>query len=125
MFISNFARSAKNPKAVAISRGRPGWYKGRVYEKLAPPWRLVKMKDRGLFTRKYYEAVLNHLDPGQVAAELGDDAVLLCWEKPGEFCHRMIVADWLEQSLGIKIPEWPGWEGGEEEPEGTPQYNLF
>ena len=91
--------------AVAISRGIPEWYKGRVYKALAPSWELVRIKDTEEYTRRYRNAVLNRLDPKKVYKDLGDDAILLCWEKPDEFCHRRLVAEWLEEALGIKIPE--------------------
>jgi hypothetical protein len=48
--------------------------------------------------------VLSKLDPKQVAAEL-DGCILLCYEKDSTFCHRRIVAEWLEAALGIKVPE--------------------
>jgi hypothetical protein len=31
---------------------------------------------------------------------------MLCWEKPGEGCHRRICAEWLETALGIVVPEF-------------------
>jgi hypothetical protein len=31
---------------------------------------------------------------------------LLCWEAPGKFCHRRLVAAWLEDALGIDVPEY-------------------
>ena len=34
-----------------------------------------------------------------------DDIILLCYEEPGEFCHRRLVADYLELMTGIYIPE--------------------
>ncbi len=41
----------------------------------------------------------------KVIEELGHNPVLLCWEKPGDFCHRMVVADWLRNSAGIEVRE--------------------
>lgn len=38
------------------------------------------------------------------ASEL-DGCVLLCHEKDSTYCHRRIVAEWLEVALGIKVPE--------------------
>jgi len=29
-------------------------------------------------------------------------------EQPGEFCHRRLVAAWLEEVLEIAVPELPG-----------------
>lgn len=104
MKTSNFARNGRHPKAVAISRGVPKWYKGRRYLKLAPSWELIKIEDPQ-FTKLYYRYILDRLDPKKVYKELGQDAILLCWEKPGEFCHRRVVARWLEEKLGIEVPE--------------------
>jgi hypothetical protein len=30
---------------------------------------------------------------------------MLCWESFNVRCHRRLVAEWLEQALGIEIPE--------------------
>jgi uncharacterized protein (DUF488 family) len=57
------------------------------------------------FERLYRKYVLSPLDPARVAADLGEAAVLLCFEKDGDFCHRQIVARWFEESLGISVPE--------------------
>ena len=91
--------------AVAISRGVPQWYRGRAYKALAPPWDLLRIEDEEEYTRRYKREVLSRLDPQKVLEDLGDDAILLCWEKPGEFCHRRLVAEWLEEALGIEVPE--------------------
>lgn len=61
--------------------------------------------DEDEYTRLYQEEVLSKLDPGEVYAELGDDAILLCWERPGAFCHRQLVAGWFEEKLGASVPE--------------------
>ena len=105
MQTSNFARSANDPNAVAISQGIPRWYKGRRYPRLAPSWELIRIEEKELFTALYRKNVLDKLDPQEVYADLGEDAVLLCWESPGKFCHRRIVAEWLEKALKITIPE--------------------
>ncbi len=106
MQTSNFARNSKHPNAVSISQGAPWWYKGRRYMPLAPSRELIKLvEDESLYRRLYYEQVLSRLDPKQTYSELGPDAIMLCWESPGKFCHRRLVAEWLENALGIKIDE--------------------
>lgn len=52
----------------------------------------------------YYEQVLSELDPEDIYKKL-DNSVLLCYEENTEFCHRHIVAAWLEILLDIKVPE--------------------
>jgi len=44
------------------------------------------------------------LDPNHLAKRLEEGAILLCWEKPGEFRHRQLVADWL-WAAGHKVTE--------------------
>jgi hypothetical protein len=101
---SNFAKSAKHRDAVAISRGVPRFYKGRRYLALAPPRWLLKAKDPELFDQEYRKQ-LDALDARQVAEELGPNAILLCWESFNVRCHRRLVAEWLEEKLGIVVPE--------------------
>jgi hypothetical protein len=101
---SNFAKSANHPDAVAISQGVPRWYKGRRYIPLAPPRSLLKAKDPELFDREYHK-LLDSLDTKKVAEELGPNAIMLCWESFNVRCHRRLVAEWLEEKLGIIVPE--------------------
>ena len=30
----------------------------------------------------------------------------MCYEKPGDFCHRHLVADWLESNFGWRVDEY-------------------
>jgi len=97
---------------VGISQSIPKYLKGkiRVYKPLCPPWSLISASKNGEITESQYEEaytsiILNNLSPEKVYQELGHDAVLLCWEQSGKFCHRHIVAKWLSGNLGIKINE--------------------
>ncbi|MGZ4303127.1 MAG: DUF488 family protein [Gaiellaceae bacterium] len=35
----------------------------------------------------------------------GRGLVLLCFEKPGQFCHRRVLAEWWEEQTGQHVPE--------------------
>ena len=36
-----------------------------------------------------------------------DKVILLCYEKPTDFCHRHLVADWINKHKGANfIVEW-------------------
>lgn len=113
MQTSYFARYKKE-NAVSIALSTPDWFQERRYEKLAPkPWFLAKYKEDGdveYYKEHYYKEVLSKLNAKEVYAELGEDAVLLCWETPEEFCHRHLVAEWLERELGIKVVEYDYFE---------------
>jgi hypothetical protein len=102
--------AAADPHAVAICRGVPRWFKGRIYDPLRPSWKLLQEAKDGTishedYERRYRAEVLAALDPARVRQELGDDAILLCWERPDAPCHRRLVARWLEEALGIEVPE--------------------
>jgi uncharacterized protein (DUF488 family) len=109
MKTSYYSKNAEHPNAVSIAGKCPQWYKGKEYKKLAPKYwffkKYKKDKDEEFYTKHYYEEVLNTLDPKEVYKELGEDAVILCWEASDKFCHRHIVAEWLSLSLGIEIKE--------------------
>ena len=44
------------------------------------------------------------MDPKEVYNNL-NNCILLCYEEGTNFCHRYIVAYWLEITLGIKVDE--------------------
>ncbi len=100
----------KGYRFVSIARFAKFW-DGDTYQKLAPPADIIKIKDEKLYEKIYYEKVLSKLNPQQVYDELGENAVLLCYEKFADiengitFCHRRMVAKWLEDNLGVKVDE--------------------
>ena len=57
-----------------------------------------------------YAQQLAALDPERVWHELHAlaapaEPIILCWELPGQPCHRLRVARWLEEQLGVSVPE--------------------
>ena len=61
------------------------------------------------YIRSYYETILKDLDVRELLYELedrfGNNIILLCHEDISEFCHRRILADYIELQIGIYIPE--------------------
>ena len=114
MYTGYFGAAKKYParfRLISIARFSRFW-QGDKYIKLAPPPELLKIDDRELYQRLYVEKVLGCLDPREIYADLGDSAVLLCYEKCADvrqglsFCHRRIVAQWLEEHIdGLRVDE--------------------
>lgn len=108
MQTSYFAKY-KGDHGVCIAIRAPKGVECKCYPALAPKnWFLRKFKEdlnEDFYTARYTELVLDKLDPKEVYKDLGPDAVLLCWEGSGKFCHRHIVARWLEKHLNITIKE--------------------
>lgn len=107
IFTSNFKIAGHLPQAVAISRGIPRGWQGRRYTALAPPRDLIKIMEPEKFIPLYRAQVLDQLDPMQVIREMGgDNFIMLCFEPPGEFCHRRVVAAWLRKHTGVLVEEF-------------------
>ncbi|HMB31329.1 MAG TPA: hypothetical protein VKN82_05860 [Desulfohalobiaceae bacterium] len=116
---SYFANINYLTNPVSIARSEPKWFiasfkEPPVYKKLAPSWSLIGKSKQGKISLEeyidiYYQSVLKGTDPFIVITELilnfGAELTLICWEKPGNFCHRRLVATWLEENTGLFIPE--------------------
>ena len=118
MFTSYFAKSAEASNTVAICAKVPDWYKGPHYRQVAPSYSIFaeykKTGDSDLYTGRFYAEVLHKLNASEVYHDLwrlADDPILLCYEKPSEFCHRHLVANWLTEELGIIINELESRKG--------------
>lgn len=103
-YFGNVRNLPEELEPVGIARGTPRGFKGRSVKSLAPTWDMLKLSREEYDER--FDAILAGLDPRAVYEELGDRAVLLCWEQPGVWCHRRRVAEWLETELGLVIPEY-------------------
>lgn len=72
----------------------------RMFKQLAPSWDiLLPYKageiDKEEYTRRFTQDILNELNPHQIYNQLGEDAVLLCYEHPSDFCHGHLVSEWF------------------------------
>lgn len=111
MFTSYYAKHATDRNAVAISVKPPSWYVGVTYPILAPTWELVAAIKNGSISEVEYAVEYLKIikkrgaSPYRTLADLGDNAILLCYEKPEDFCHRHIVAWWIERELGTPVLE--------------------
>ena len=109
MKTSYFSKSGNLPNAISIARGSPTWFNGNIYLPLAPSWDLIRTykqnKNEQKYVERYEQEVLKQLDPIKVYNELGQNAILLCWEKSKDFCHRHLVAKWFQDNLKIEITE--------------------
>ena len=106
---------------VSIARYPMRGYAGQRFIKLAPSVALFRGSRDGVisdeeYTRQFKADVLTKLDPVTVARDL-DGCVLMCWEPPGEFCHRRLVAEWLEAATGQEVPEFDTATGQEKQAE--------
>ncbi len=105
----------KNTLAISGNKGASENYIGDSYPALAPrlkmwlEWhnninKLSKEENIDFYINRYYEEVLKKLNPEELKIIL-EHKILVCYEEYNEFCHRQIVAAWLELNLDIEVPE--------------------
>ena len=124
IYTSYFAKLKSLPDnivPISICGKAPDWYKGLQYKKLAPKYDFfMKWKenhDNDYYIKCFNEQVLDEFKTEVIVAELSrmagesnnnfEHICLICYEKPSDFCHRHLVADWLNEE-GFRCEEWSG-----------------
>lgn len=132
IYTSYFAQLKNLPKNVfpiSICAKAPDWYQGVQYKKLAPKYGFFmewkKTHDNDYYIEHFNSEVLDTLSIETVLMEINwslptyikDELTvpiwksedwhiaLICYEKPSDFCHRHLVADWFQKN-GIPCVEW-------------------
>lgn len=120
IFTSYFARikhihqQSPDIEFISISRFPPKFYTGLEYLPLAPSAELlteVKHTNNIEHYTEVFNAYLNSLNPSSVISDLyemsgGKNVCLVCYEKPGDFCHRHLVSKFLSPHLNSPISEY-------------------
>ena len=117
-YFANLKNIPENITPIAICRFPPkSWYGTRAYT-LIPTLKALKdyqnTGDEETFRKRYFEGI-DGLDAKLLANILAQmnpnsdthDVVLVCYEGPGKFCHRHLVAEWFNAN-GIECKEWEG-----------------
>ena len=120
--------NAKSGNLVSITGdGGNAWgYFGPAYKKLAPKLYLWEYYDKNpdnlseeelidWYIKEYYNLRLKGLNGydflDSLKYQFGEKIILLCHELPGtiinkeHFCHRRLLADWIELETGVVVPE--------------------
>lgn len=133
IYTSYFAKLKSLPDnivPISICAKAPDWYNGLQYKKLAPKYDFFmewkKTHNNYYYIKCFKEQVTDQLDVYETVYELyekigiylDDEGVsfssesanekhicLICYEKPVDFCHRHLVAKWLNDN-NFKCKEW-------------------
>lgn len=133
IYTSYFAKLKSLPDniiPISICAKVPDWYKGLQYKKLAPKydffmeWKRTHNND--YYIKCFKEQVTDQLNVYKTVYELYEKIgiyldeegisfssesanekhiCLICYEKPLDFCHRHLVAKWLNDN-DYKCKEW-------------------
>lgn len=111
IYTSNYARNGQHPLAVSISVFAPKWFRGKMLPVLAPTWDLVSRykagtTDQRQYTVEYLRLLYDRIDdPQKLIETIPNNAILLCYESPNDFCHRHIARNWLQSQCENVIIE--------------------
>lgn len=114
----NVKKFPGNMRLISISgdKGKAVGFEGNSYSLLAPKYSFWKewhdnyynkkplLESVSFYIENYYNSVLKHLKAEQVVNDLKNNDILLCYEETGEFCHRYIVGEWLNNA-GFNVCE--------------------
>ena len=131
IYTSYFAKGktlkAHKIKMVCIALYPPTNVKCLNMPSLAPTHSILydKYRTDDRYTHRYLSEVLQKLDPQKVLSDLtaisqGEDIALCCYEKPGDFCHRHLLSEWLRKN-GYDVVEFEV----KEKKEQAKQLSLF
>ena len=131
-YFANLKSLPDNAIPISICGKAPRWYTGLQYKKLAPKYDFfMKWKenhDNDYYIKCFNDQVLSNLDIDTVMHDLYNllpekmkdlidmtnclfwhnphvNIVLICYEKPSDFCHRHLVSEWLNKN-GVLCREW-------------------
>jgi uncharacterized protein YeaO (DUF488 family) len=100
---------------ISICGKAPNGWNGLQYKKLAPKWSFFKEwkenHDNDFYIKHFNEEVLQPLNAFTVVNELfelaqSDKIALVCYERPEDFCHRHLVANWIKDWTMIDAREF-------------------
>ena len=101
-------------KLLSISRTKPGFVKDCVdVHPLFPDEKILWDYKKGDIDEKEYTSkYLTQLDGIGIDKIIktiqifGENVVLLCWESPEKFCHRHILADYINRNSDLVVEEF-------------------
>lgn len=115
-YFANLKNLPDNLCPISICGKAPDWYDGIQFKILAPKYSFFKVyeetHDKDYYIEHFQNEVLGtRLNPHLILNRLYELAgrkipCLICYEKPGDFCHRHLVAEWLQNNCNIKVEEY-------------------
>ena len=101
--------------SISGNKGKSANFEGKYIKELAPKLEFWKVWHANIgkiseeenikyYIEQYYLQVLKDLDIESLL-ENEIDPILLCYEDSNDFCHRHIVAEYVELKYGIEVKE--------------------
>lgn len=114
IFTGNYDEcKAGNLISISGDKGKKVGYEGKALTKLAPKrafwdiWynnigKIPEKENTMYYIKEYYKQVLLKVNIEEILKD-EKDPILLCYEKGQDFCHRHILAEYIELTYGVKV----------------------
>lgn len=116
IFSGNYEEcKAGNLISISGDRGRKVGYVGKALPQLAPKKEFWQIFNNNIgkipeteniiyYIQEYYKQVLSKVDIEDILKD-EKDPILLCYEKGQDFCHRHVLAEYIEMKYNIKVKD--------------------
>lgn len=116
IYTSYFGNMKKLDKAgikpIGIAISPPKFFRGPTIYQAAPTRDMLsKSLSEERYIQRYKEEILSKLNLREFFDTIknlscGKDVALCCYEKPGDLCHRKLLADFIKDKTGIEVVEY-------------------
>ncbi|MBE6244247.1 MAG: DUF488 domain-containing protein [Bacteroidales bacterium] len=111
-YFGNMSRlCGDNILPISVALYPPKWFMGYKFTSLAPTrFMLCGDCSREEYIRMYAK-ILDKAGAERIVKAVekvagSRDVAFLCFEKPGDFCHRHLLADYLNKKLNLGVTEY-------------------
>ncbi|MDD3404956.1 MAG: DUF488 family protein [Paludibacteraceae bacterium] len=110
---------------ISVALWKPKFFNGASIIEVAPTHYMLSNACKMNEYLILYSSMLSGLNAFKILERInelseGKDVALCCYEKPGDFCHRHLLAGWLTKETGVEIIEY----GVAEKPKTQTQTEL-
>ena len=116
IFTGSYEKCKKgNLISISFDRGKSAGFDGKVILDLAPKryffdiWRdnigkIPEDENTRYYIEEYYKHILSKVNIEELLKD-EKDPILLCYEDSNQFCHRHVLAEYINMKYGIEVPE--------------------
>ena len=114
IFTGNYEEcKAGNLISISKDKGKDAGFKGKAILEFAPKEEFFRVYKNNIgkipeeenakyYIEQYYEKILSKINVEELLKD-EKDPILLCYEKGQQFCHRHVLAEYIEMTYGVKV----------------------
>lgn len=111
-YFGNYKKlQSANIQMLCVSLGKPKFVNCPQLKNLCPTGYMLSSSCSHETYLELYNKILQKQNAEDVIRQIeslsnGKDVALCCYEKPSEFCHRHLIAEWLTKNSNLIVEEF-------------------